>query len=112
MALPGLPQKPAEETVNGPMEAQMRDMVERFRTVLADLIETFDDPRDALSCAMSAGIVFAGAQAGTLIGMGDFQESDAQFEQFNRMIEINFAAGVKLGKLKTAQVIAKTGRAN
>lgn len=112
MGLPGLPQPPLDETTGGTHQIRMHQIVERFRTVLAEEIQRFEDPRDALTVAMSAGIVFAGIQAGTLIGMGDFQESPAQLKQIEHMIETNFASGIQMGKLKTAQVIAKTGKAN
>jgi len=93
------------------MEAMMQ-MCERFRAAMHDAVGEFEDPRDAIAVAMTAGIVFAGMQAGSLIAMGDYQETAEQYAQFNLMLETNFPCGIRFGKLHAARTMAKMGSMN
>lgn len=102
----------AEEIRNGSNTEPMLQLCQKFREIVAEVAADFKDPRDAMSVAMSAGIVFAGIQAGGLIAMGDFEETQEQYDQFYRMIEANFAFGVGIGKRHAAERMAAMGVVN
>ena len=106
------PNRVAEEIRNGPNTEPLAQLCQKFREVFAQSIGDFADPRDAISVAMSAGIVFAGIQAGQLIAMGDLDETSEQFAQFSRMIEANFGFGMDIGKKHTAAHMADVGAVN
>lgn len=87
-----------------------QQLVERFRFVLSEVMDQFEHPRDAVTAAMSAGITFAGVQAGTLIALGDIADDAAGRKRLTDMIEKNFAEGEVLGKRATAKRLMKKGR--
>jgi len=60
--------------MTAPLQDATQQLVERFRFVLSEVMDQFEHPRDAVTAAMSAGIVFAGVQAGTLIALGDIAD--------------------------------------
>ncbi len=95
-------------------EAQMRlsfELCEEFRKAIFARIGESDDPRDLIAIGMSAGVMFAGMQAGHLIAMGDYVESPELNQQLSQMLETNFPLGVRFGKLHAARQIAALEKA-
>lgn len=97
-------------------EAQMAlslELCDAFRQAIFARIGEADDPRDLIAIGMSAGIMFAGMQAGHLIAMGDYVESPELNQQMSHMLETNFPIGIRFGKLHAMQQIAALeGRMN
>lgn len=90
-------------------EAQMQlsfELCDEFRKAIFARIGEADDPRDLIAIGMSAGVMFAGMQAGHLIAMGDYVESPELNQQLSQMLETNFPLGVHFGKLHAVRQMA------
>lgn len=90
-------------------EAQLQlsfELCDEFRKAIFARIGEADDPRDLIAIGITAGIMFAGMQAGHLIAMGDYVESPELNQQLSRMLETNFPVGIHFGKLHAMKQIA------
>lgn len=90
-------------------EAQMQlsfELCDEFRKAIFARIGEADDPRDLIAIGMTAGIMFAGMQAGHLIAMGDYVESPELNAQLSQMLENNFPLGIHFGKLHAERQLA------
>lgn len=90
-------------------DAQMQlsfELCDEFRKAIFARMAEAADPRDLIAIGMSAGVMFAGMQAGHLIAMGDYVESPELTQQLSQMLEHNFPLGIKFGKLHAARQIA------
>lgn len=88
----------------------IQQMVDNFRHVLEGAMSQFEDPRDAVTAAATAGIIFAGLQAGTLFALGDWPDTPEQRAKLMQMVEANLDVGIVQGKRKTAKQLMKNGR--
>lgn len=90
-------------------DAQMQlsfELCDEFRKAIFARMAEAADPRDLIAIGMSAGVMFAGMQAGHLIAMGDYVESPELNQQLSQMLEHNFPLGIHFGKLHAARQIA------
>lgn len=104
-----MPTDPNVENMARVDEAQMQlsfELCEEFRKAMFARAAEADDPRDLIAIAMTAGIMFAGMQAGHLIAMGDYVESPELNRQLSQMLETNFPLGIHFGKLHAERQIA------
>lgn len=101
--------QPDTETMRSAEGDQLQlcmELCDEFRKAMFARINDVADPRDLIALAMSAGVMFAGMQAGHLIAMGDYVESPELNQQLSTMLETNFPQGVHLGKLHAVRQLA------
>lgn len=95
-------------------DAQMQlsfELCDEFRKAIFARMGEAADPRDLIAIGMTAGVMFAGMQAGHLIAMGDYVESPELNAQLSQMLEHNFPLGIRFGKLHAARQIAALAEA-
>lgn len=89
--------------VGDPMFEACIDAMERMREAVADIVMAQDDPRDGLSIIMTAGAMFAGVQAGSLMSMGEFRSQDkrrlgeAALHNFRQGLDMGLRRGLRIG---------------
>lgn len=88
-----------------PMYQLVIDMVEAMRAATAPLTAQAEDPRDAMSAIMTAASMFAGAQFGTLLLLGEVRQQDIR--RAAEAAARNFREGVKVGTNRAARVAAQ-----
>ncbi|ALH82934.1 hypothetical protein [Sphingopyxis macrogoltabida] len=96
------------ETMATVEDAQMlllMELCDEFRQAVFARLDPAE-PRETIAIAMTAGIMFAGMQAGHLIAMGDYVESPELNQQMSQMLETNFPLGINFGKLRAARQLA------
>lgn len=89
-------------TPGDPMFDACFAMMDAMREALVPHLLGFDDPRDGLSVAMTAGSMFAGSHAGTLMTIGALRSQDrkrvvdAAIRNFRQGIDFGLQRGMRL----------------
>lgn len=90
------PLKAVRGEAGDPMFEACFELVEIMRAATAQFMtERFADPRDGLTCLMSAASVFSGAQAGVLMSLGAFKTQDKR--RISAAAQVNFKQGIDFG---------------